>query len=299
MIEIKNLTKRFDNILALNDVTITVEKGQVYGLVGSNGSGKSTLLRILSGIFMPDSGTVTIDGEAVYDNPKIKEKIAFVSDSPCFFLHANLIDMAKFYAQLYPRFSFERLEEINKIFPIDKKAKLQNMSKGMQRQAAVMLALACQPDYLFLDEAFDGLDPVMRDALKGIIACEIEDNGLTVIISSHNLRELEELCDSVGLIHFSDLVFSKAVSDIKTDIHKIQTAFKNLPEELEFNELELLKSERTGNLIQLIVKGDMDKIKPIIEAVEPIFFEEIPLTLEEIFIYELGGKGYDVSHVIQ
>lgn len=298
MIETKGLVKRFGDFTALKGLDLKIEGGQVYGLVGSNGSGKSTLLRLLAGVYEPDEGAIGIDHEKVFDNPIRKEQIFFLGDTPYFFGGATLLDMADFYRRLYPRFSMERLAELNKIFPIHPKGRISAMSKGMQRQAALILAFSACPDYLFLDEAFDGLDPVMRAALRRLIAEDIADRGMTVIIASHNLRELEDLCDSVGLLHQGNLVFNERLSSLKTGLHKIQAAFSAVPETAVFEQLELLKMERTGSLLQLIIRGELSDIDAFFSALHPLFYEPTPLTLEEVFIYELGGLGYDVSNIL-
>lgn len=298
MIEATGLVKKFGDFKALKEITFKISGGQVYGLVGSNGSGKSTLLRILAGVYEQDGGLIAVDNVKVFDNTEMKGRIFFLSDTPYFFNNATLIDMADFYNRMYPNFSYTRLEELNKIFTIDPKGKISNMSKGMQRQAALILAFASSPDYLLLDEAFDGLDPVMRASLKQLIAADIADRNMTVIIASHNLRELEDLCDSVGLLHFGELVFNENLSTLKTGVHKIQAAFKTVPETEIFKGLQVLKHERTGSLLQMVIKGDVKEINAFFEKLDPIFFEQTPLTLEEVFIYELGGLGYDVNGIL-
>lgn len=298
MIETKGLTKRFGDFTALKGLDLKIEGGQVYGLVGSNGSGKSTLLRLLAGVYEPDEGAIAIDHEKVFDNPSRKGQIFFLGDTPYFFSGATLMDMADFYRRLYPRFSLARLEELNKIFPIDPKGRISAMSKGMQRQAALILAFAACPDYLFLDEAFDGLDPVMREALRRLIAEDIADRGMTVLIASHNLRELEDLCDSVGLLHFGELVFSQRLHSLKTELHKVQAAFSAVPETTVFEALDILKLERTGSLLQLVIRGELSEIDAFFGTLNPLFYEPTPLTLEEVFIYELGGLGYDISSIL-
>lgn len=299
MIFTSELVKKFGPNTALDGIDLAIGKGQVFGLIGSNGSGKSTLLRILSGVYLADSGKALIDDEVVLDNPKLKSKIFFLSDTPYYFQGANLNEMALFYSKMYKNFSFERLKELQKIFPIDPKTKMNNMSKGMMRQASLMLAFASCPDYLFLDEAFDGLDPVMRESLKRLIAKDIVDRDLTVIITSHNLRELEDMCDKVGLLHKGKIIFNDNLEVLKGKVHKIQAAFKAIPSESNFEGLDLLKFERTGSMVQIVVRGKKDEIIEYINRMDPILLETIPPTLEELFIFELGGLGYDFNEVLE
>lgn len=299
MITTTNVVKKFDNFIALDNIDLKLNNGQVFGLIGSNGSGKSTLLRLLSGVYTPDSGEILIDDDLVFDNKKIKERVFFLSDTPFFFTNSTVNEMAKFYKKMYNNFSYERLEELSKVFPIDKNAKISSMSKGMMRQAALMLAFSCCPDYLFLDEAFDGLDPVMRESLKRLITKDIVDKNITVIITSHNLRELENMCDRVGLLHKGKIVFDDNLENLKSSVHKIQAAFKSIPSQEDFNGLNLLKFERTGSIVQVVVKGNKTEILDYVNKLNPIFVEAIQPTLEELFIFELGGLGYDISEIIE
>lgn len=297
MIETSCLTKRFGTTAALDSLSFQIENGQVFGLVGSNGSGKSTLLRMIAGVYKPDDGVIAVDNYKVFDNPQLKSRIFFLCDTPYFFVNSTLLDMAGFYSKMYPRFSFERMNEMLSIFPIQPRMKIANMSKGMQRQTALILAFSAQPDYLLLDEAFDGLDPVMRDALRRLIAKDIADRNMTVVIASHNLRELEDLCDSVGLLHFGKLVFNDELNTLKTRIHKVQAAFSAVPDTAVFAGLNVLKMERMGSLLQMVVKGDPEEIEAFIRRLNPVFFERLSPTLEELFIYELGGLGYDITSI--
>ena len=299
MITTTNVVKKFDNFIALDNIDLKLNNGQVFGLIGSNGSGKSTLLRLLSGVYTPDSGEILIDDDLVFDNKKIKERVFFLSDTPFFFTNSTVNEMAKFYKKMYTNFSYERLEELSKVFPIDKNEKISSMSKGMMRQAALMLAFSCCPDYLFLDEAFDGLDPVMRESLKRLITKDIVDKNITVIITSHNLRELENMCDRVGLLHKGKIVFDDNLENLKSSVHKIQAAFKSIPSQEDFNGLNLLKFERTGSIVQVVVKGNKTEILDYVNKLNPIFVEAIQPTLEELFIFELGGLGYDISEIIE
>ncbi|MBQ2135728.1 MAG: ABC transporter ATP-binding protein, partial [Clostridia bacterium] len=255
MIEAINLTKRFENKIALDSVNFEIKEGSVYGLVGSNGSGKSTLMRLISGVYTSDGGDILIDGEKPFNNPQLKSKICYLPDTPYFIHQSNINEMAKYYAMLYPTFDWERFEYLSSIFPLNKKARIATMSKGMQRQAALMLCLSVRPKYLLLDEAFDGLDPVMRKVLKSLLAEGVSD-GMTAIIASHNLSDLESLCDSVGLLHNGNIVFNEDIDNLKGNVHKVQAVFSMIPDLSVFDELKPMKIEKTGSLIQLVVKGD-------------------------------------------
>lgn len=298
MIKTEQLTKKFEETIAINSINMEIAEGSIYGLVGSNGSGKSTLLRIISGVYMPDGGKITVDGQEVFDNPEVKANVVFLGDTPYFLPQSNIDEMALFYNGLYPTFSMEIYKKLISEFPLNPKARISSMSKGMQRQAALILAISTQPKYLLLDEAFDGLDPVMRRVLKGLLISGAENNGMTTIISSHNLRELEDLCDRVGLIHEGNIIFNDKIENIKSRLHKVQMAFAKVPEISVFEGLEVLRTERTGSLIQAIVRGDSNEIMEYINNLSPLFAECIEPTLEEIFLYELEAVGYDVESII-
>lgn len=299
MIEIKGVTKRFQEKIALDNVEFSIPKGSVFGLVGSNGSGKSTLLRLISGVYSLDGGEILVDGVTPFNSPKTKAQICYLADTPYFVHQSNINEMAKLYKSIYPTFSDEKFEYLKTIFPLDTKIKISTMSKGMQRQAALMLCLAVKPKYLLLDEAFDGLDPVMRESLKRLIAKDIIDRDLTVIITSHNLRELEDMCDKVGLLHKGKIIFNDNLENLKGKVHKIQTAFNKIPSENNFSELDLLKFERTGSMVQIVARGKKDEILEYINRMDPILLETIQPTLEELFIFELGGLGYDFAEVLE
>lgn len=298
MIKLINLTKTFGNYNAVNDVTAQIEEGCIYGLVGSNGSGKSTLLRLLSGVYYADGGNISVDGYEVFNNPALKSKIFYLPDTPYFFKNANIKEMADFYEGIYTTFNRERFNHLTSVFPISITDKIDNMSKGMQRQAALMLALSTNPKYLLLDEAFDGLDPVMRSVLKELLIDGIEANRMTVIIASHNLRELEDLSDHIALIHQGQLLFSDSLDEVRSNFHKIQAAFKVLPPEIKLHDLDIIKCEKMGSLLQMIVKGNLEEIMQKINSLEPIFAESIEPTLEEIFIYEMEAVGYDIKNLL-
>ena len=298
MIEVINLTKKFGNLAALDDVSFKLQKGRIYGLVGANGSGKSTLLRILSGVYMCDGGQALIDGESVFNNPKIKETICYLPDTPYFIHQSNLKEMAAFYEGLYPSFSRERFDYLMSLFPLNTAAKISTMSKGMQRQAALILSLSTKPKYLLLDEAFDGLDPVMRKVLKALLIEGIEGGEMTAVIASHNLRELEELCDAVALIHSGKILFNNTVESLKGNLHKVQIAFSRVPDMSIFDGLNVLHSEKSGSLINMAVKGEREEIEDFLNKLGPVFCEILPPTLEEIFVYELEVTGYDFKEIL-
>lgn len=292
------VTKKFEGICALNKISFTIEDGSIYGLVGSNGSGKSTLLRLISDVYRLDGGSLKVDGEEVANNPQVKSKIAFLGDTPYFLPQSNLNDMARFYCSVYPEFDFEEYKRLLSIFPLNCKASLAGFSKGMQRQAALILALSTHPRYLLLDEAFDGLDVVMRRVLANLVIEGSQDTGMTVIISSHNLRELENLCDHIALIHNGNMVVSGSTENLVSNIHKVQAVFSAVPEASVFDGLNVLKFEKSGSLVQLVVRGEESEIMGYINKLFPTYAECIEPTLEEIFIYELEVKGYDVKNIL-
>lgn len=287
MIRAENLTKIFGGKKALDSVSVNIGDGSIYGLVGSNGSGKSTLLRLASGVYMADGGSITSDGEKIFDNPKVKSRIAYLGDTPYFMQNATIKETADFYNRLL------------EVFPLDYKAKISTMSKGMQRQAALINAIASSPDYLLLDEAFDGLDVVIRKALKGILVDGVTARGMTTVIASHNLRELEDLCDSVGLVHNGHMVLSDEVDKLKGNLHKVQAAFRGVPDVTAFSGLDVIKAERSGSLLQLIVRGDEIQIMNYINRLSPVFSECIEPSLEETFMFELEVNGYDVKSIAE
>lgn len=298
MIIAKALSKKFDSKIALNNITLTIPDGCVYGLVGSNGSGKSTLLRLISGVYMEDGGEITVGGERSFDNPQVKSQIAFLGDTPYFLPQSNLKEMADLYNSMYPDFDYEIYNHLLTVFPLDPKARLSTFSKGMQRQAALILALSTNPKYLLMDEAFDGLDVVMRRVLANIVMDSVEKRGMTAIIASHNLRELENVCDNVCVIHDGNIVSNGSIESLRGNVHKIQVAFSNVPEMSVFDNLYVMKAERTGSLLSLVVKGNEDKIMQFVNSLNPLYAECIEPTLEEVFVYELEVYGYDVKNIL-
>lgn len=293
MIELTDVSKRFSDFVALDGVTLKIEKGTAFGLLGSNGAGKSTMLRLLSGIYEADSGSVKIDGENVFDNAEIKKKVFFINDETVQFSGMTLKDMRNYYKGFYPNFSdevFEKLLETVKL-PLDKK--IDKFSKGMKRQAIVITGLACCTDYLLLDEAFDGLDPTMRIIVKRMLVDAMLDRKLTTVISSHNLKEINEVCDSAALLHNGQLVFCRDLDSLKGNVHKVQAAFPESYEKEAFTDMEILHFEKQQSMTYLIIKGDEDFIRRNLAEKKPMVLDILPLSLEEIFIYEMEGMGYD------
>ena len=298
MIQVERLTKKFQTYTALHQISVSVQPGSVFGLVGSNGAGKSTLLRTIAGIYKPDSGTVAIDGTPIFEHPNVKNDIFFISDFPYFIPQSNMKEMAKFYASMYSNWSHERYRELCSLFPIEEKMKISSMSKGMQRQVALICALSTQPKVLLMDEIFDGLDPVMRQLLKKLLAREVSERNITVMIASHNLRELEDVCDHVGLLHQGGVVFEQELDGLKLNLHKLQAVFKPMISMDVFSDLDILKFDMKGSLINMVIRGDKGVISRRIEALKPVYFEMLPLTLEEVFISEMEVSGYDIDKII-
>lgn len=299
MIKIENVTKSFDGFKALDCVNLNVKKGSVYGLVGANGAGKTTLIKTFMGIYKADSGSLSVNGETVYENTDVKQNIFYISDDIFFFTTYSILDMAKFYAGIYKKWDWNVFEKLKDIFKIDVKRKCNKLSKGMQKQVIFWIAISCRPEIMVLDEPVDGLDPVMRKNIWSLMLQEVSDREMTVLVSSHNLRELEDVCDHVGVMYNGKVVIEKALDDAKGDIHKVQTVFKDItvPEELE-QSFDVLHKTKFGSVITFIIKGDANDIKQFCEEHEALVCDIVPLTLEEIFIYELGGMGYEFQNII-
>lgn len=298
MIEIKNLSKAFEKNFALKKLNFQVGDGSVFALVGSNGSGKSTLLRTISGVYQPTAGDVLIDGKPIFENPQLKDQVYFVADVPFFYNGTTLDNASNLLSKIYSGWSEETYLRLCSIFPIDRRGKLINMSKGMQRQASLILALSAKPKYLLLDEIFDGLDPVIRGLVKQLIINDVSDRGMSVIIASHNMRELEDICDHIAFLHRGNLVVEDDVDEIKTQVHKFHAAFdRDFDQNEIIGGLEILNIKRSGNLISFTAKGNKEDIEKIIKAQEPIFMESLPLTLEEIFMCEMEVAGYDIENI--
>ncbi|WP_026660540.1 ABC transporter ATP-binding protein [Butyrivibrio sp. AC2005] len=299
MIQATNLSKRFDDIQAIAGVDLTIGDGQVFGLVGTNGAGKSTFLRLAAGILQPDSGSVTIDGKPVYENPNVKRDIFYISDDTAFFSNTTPKEMATFYNHVYESFNMDRFDYMMKNFGLDKNRKIKTFSKGMKKQLSIILGIAANTRYLYCDETFDGLDPVMRQAVKSLFIGDMASRKFTPIIASHNLRELEDICDTVGLLHQGGILLSKNLDDAKTDIHKLQCVFRDeMSRKRIEDQLNVLTTESRGKLVTMTIRGQEDEISDALRAESPIFMEILPLSLEEIFISETGVQGYDIKKII-
>ena len=301
MITLKNISKSFGDVKALDDVSVNIKDATIYGLIGSNGAGKSTLLKILSGAYRQDCGEVFINGQPVYDNYEIKKDIIYLSDDQFFLPNNSIRESAKFYGALYETFDGAFFEHLLDTLKLDPKRRISNFSKGMQKQASVLLGLSCRPKYLFCDETFDGLDPVMRQYVKKLLAADTADYRTTTIIASHNLRELEDICDHVGILHKGGVLFEKDLDDLKLEIHNFQCAFADgcLPERGGFPELDIVTYKTLGSVIKMTVRGDKQQILEVLNRMNPILAETVPLTLEEIFIEEMEGKGYDFQSIVE
>ena len=299
MIEAKAVSKSFDGFLALNHLDMTVPKGSIYGLVGPNGAGKSTILRHLCGVYRPDSGVITIEGQPVYEHPAIKERMVVIPDDVYYYGSASVREMMKFYRGMYPTFSMERFEKLAEAFPeVDAKRPIRRMSKGMQKQAAFWLAMSCCPDYLLLDEPVDGLDPVMRRQVWSLLMGDVAERGTTVLVSSHNLRELEDVCDHVGILSHGQVVIERSLSQLQGTTVKLQVAFPDGVQPGLPQGMEVLHQSQLGRVYTYIVRGRADEVQQQVEAVHPLFVEALPLSLEEIFIYEMGGNDYAVRDIV-
>lgn len=299
MIEIKQVCKAFDRSQAVNHVNLSISKGSIYGLIGSNGAGKTTLIKMIAGIYQTDLGEVRIDGQSVYENINVKQNLFFIPDQPQFLSQYNTKQMARFYQNMYPSWSEERFERLSKSFELNIHKKIQSFSKGWQRQIAFILALSAKPEILILDEPMDGLDPVIRKKVKNILIQDVAEREMTILISSHNLREIEDLCDHIGVLHKGKLLLEKELDELKADVHKIQVAYKGgiVPEQL-MTKLDILHSETRGSVQLYIVRGSAASIELEFEKTNPVIFDILSLTLEEIFIYEMGDIGYAIKNVI-
>ena len=299
MIQVNNVVKTFDGFRALDGLTMKVERGSIYGLVGPNGSGKSTILRHITGVYRPDSGSVLVEGKPVYEDPEVKARIAVIPDELYYFNSASTRDMMRFYRGVYPNFDMERYETLRRAFPeVDEKAPIRRLSKGMQKQSAFWLALCCDPEILVLDEPVDGLDPVMRRQVWSLLMGDVAQRGTTVLVSSHNLRELEDVCDHVGILSHGKVLLERSLTDLQDNVVKLQVAF-NQPELPQLpKDMNILHIGQLGRVYTLIVRGDPSEIKTRMAVYSPILLEALPLSLEEIFIYELGGEDYAVRDIV-
>ena len=292
MLEMKNVTKTFGDFTALKDLTMTVPKGTVYGLVGPNGAGKSTAIRLLTGVYRPDGGEITMEGQPIYENPVLKERIASIPDEIFHFPSATMEEMHRYYRGIYPNFDEDLYQRLYEVFNLPRKGQIRRFSKGMQKQAAFHLSICCRPDVLILDEPVDGLDPVMRRQVWSLILSDVAQRGTTVLISSHNLRELEDICDHVGIMDHGKMLLERSLADMQGSTVKLQIV-GDIPAGLN-----ILHQSSSGRLNTLILRGTAEEVEGIVSAAEPAYFDILPLSLEEIFIYELGGVNYEVKNII-
>ena len=292
MLELKNVTKTFGNFTALDNLSMTIPKGAVYGLVGPNGAGKSTAIRHLIGVYRPDSGEITMEGLPIYENPALKERIASIPDDVFYYPAATMEEMHKFYKGIYPQFDEELYQKLFEVFQLPKKTQIRRFSKGMQKQAAFHLSICCRPDVLILDEPVDGLDPVMRRQVWSLILSDVAQRGTTVLISSHNLRELEDICDYVGIMDHGKMLLERSLADMQGNTVKLQMVGQ-VPEGLN-----ILHESTSGRLNTLIVRGTAEEVEAMVSAANPAYYDILPLSLEEIFIYELGGVNYEVKNIV-
>ena len=299
MIKAENLTKRFYDTVAVDHIHAEIHNGSVFGLIGTNGAGKSTFLRMAAGILKPDEGSVTVDDETVFENTKVKARCFYIPDEPYFLSNGTAEDMKVFYQGIYPKFDAARFDKLLKNFELESRRKVQTFSKGMKKQLAVLLGICAGTDYLFCDETFDGLDPVMRQAVKSLLAAEILSRKFTPVLASHSLREIEDICDHVGLLHRGGILFAKDVDEMKLDIHKVQCVIPDPVQEAAFLQaLPVLHYEKRGSLLTVIVRGTRAELEQKLLEQQPLFSEILPLTLEEIFISETEVAGYDVRNLI-
>ena len=297
MIEVRDAVKKFDGFAALDGASLLVPKGSVYGLVGPNGAGKSTLIRHLTGIYRQDGGTVRVDGEPVWENAALKARIAAIPDDWYYFMQSTVRDMMRFYKGFYPSFSVERYEKLKEVFNIDEKRAIRRLSKGMQKQVAFWLALSCMPDYLILDEPVDGLDPVMRRQVWSLVMGDVAQRGTTVLVSSHNLRELEDVCDHVGIMDHGKVLLERSLAQLQDNMVKLQVVFRDGVNEVP-PELPVLHASKVGRIHTLIMRMNAEEATAKLSTYNPLLVDAVPLTLEEIFIYELGGADYAVKDIV-
>lgn len=295
MIQAQMATKRFGSFYALRDLNCTIQKGCIYGMIGSNGAGKSTFLRLITGVYKADDGRVTLEGQNIYENPELKSRIAYVPDELYFLSNASMERMARFYRNVYPHFDQMRFQGLTNTFRLNPKVNMNTFSKGMKRQAAIILALSCRPEFIFFDETFDGLDPIMRNLVKNCITSDVLERGATAIITSHSLRELEDTCDQLALLHQGGIVFESDIQDLKTTLFKVQIAFSHDFDVSFFQNLELRDFKRQGSVATFIVRGNRDMVADILREKNPILLDVLPLSLEEVFVHEMSALGYSLE----
>lgn len=295
---ISNVDKAFGSLKALDSVSLNVEEGTMHGLLGSNGAGKTTFMKVLAGIYRPDKGNVLYDEVDIYENTSVKSDVIFIQDTPYFFASANLNKMAEFYKGFYPNWSEKRFKQLTRHFKLNPKKPLNSLSKGMKRQADFVLAISARPKIMLLDEPFDGLDPIIRNQVRNILLQDIANHNMTVIASSHNLREMDDICDSVSIMHFGELLFNRNLTEIKGSHNKLQIAFKELPDDDFYEHVSAVHKNIRGRVVTCILKGDISDIENKVAQYNPLMYDVLPLTLEEIFTYEMGEKGYEISNIV-
>ncbi|RWZ52203.1 ABC transporter ATP-binding protein [Halobacillus fulvus] len=298
MIEVKQVDKSFDKEKILKNVSFSVQKGSIYGLLGSNGAGKTTLMRTIAGILVQDKGEVQALGEPVFENEQVKQKLVFLPDAPYFLPQYTVKQMANYYRGMYERWNEERYQKLKGVFQLDENRKIGRFSKGMQRQVAFWLAMSVMPDVLILDEPFDGLDAVMRQKIRQLLIQDVAEREMTILISSHNLREVEDICDHIGILHRGEVLLERDLDDLRSDIHKLQVAFRDEDDAILQSELDIVHHEKRGSVLMLIVKGNEQKVSETVQRYHPVVYDHLPLTLEEIFIYEMGGAGYAIENIL-
>lgn len=295
MITVKNLTKKFDNFVALNNISCKIPEGSIYGMVGSNGAGKSTFLRLITGVYKADEGEILIDGMPVWENPSAKEQFMYVSDELYFINGANMERMAKLYASIYKNFDIKKMYAFAEKLGLNPKQSINSFSKGMKRQAAIIMALSANPKYVFFDETFDGLDPVIRNVVKKMIYNDIVERNATAIITSHSLRELEDTCDQLTLLHKGGIIFEREISDLKTSLFKVQIALNQEYDKDVFQGIDMLHFQKKGSVSNMIVRGDKEETISKLKNLMPLILDVLPLSLEEVFTYELSALGYEFN----
>ncbi len=298
MIRVEGLSKNFDGFPALKNLNLCVRKGSIYGLVGTNGAGKTTVIKHLTGVLKGDSGSVTIEGQPVYENMEIKARLGYISDDLSFFNPYNLKDAAKYFASVYGVWDGERYKHMLEQFGLNERQKIARFSKGMQKQAAFILTMCTKPDYLILDEPIDGLDPIIRKLVWKYVVEDVAERNMTVLVSSHNLREMEGICDSIGILSKGEMKIERELDELKADIHKVQVAFRETPEKDPYEGLTVLHKESRGSVDLLIIRNSREEVEAQVNTCNPAIFDMLPLSLEEIFIYELGGEGHDADNIL-
>ena len=300
MIEVMDVIKKYGDFTALSGVNLSIKKGSVYGLVGANGSGKTTLIKTIMGVFRQEQGAIKMQEQDIYDNPEMKRKIFYVPDDLFFFSMYSPKRMAKFYAGIYPDFDWERYHKVRQVLKLDENKRINQFSKGMKKQTALWLGICVRPEVMILDEPVDGLDPVMRRQIWSLLMQDVSSREMTVLVSSHNLRELEDICDTVGILHKGKVLLERELDDLKGDIHKVQMAFASEQTEIDPAALpfKVMKSSHTGRVYSFVARGREEEIEKAFAAYQPMFIDFIPLSLEEIFIYEIGGEGYEIQNIL-